>query len=922
MALSKIKNNDSGDVVQLSSQNEIKESVKMLVGAEGLSLIIDRLTDIYTDPIAASVREPVTNAIDALMELDEADRKPIEITLPKAARPVFQVKDYAAGMSLETVKQIYSQYGGSKKGENFDQVGAYGLGAKAPLAYCSEFQVVTTHMGVTTMLTMTRTDKGNFVNIHSSEVTNLPSGTTVSIPVKLEDKDRFREAVETFSNFSFDISIKIDGVLSSGTDKYVQIADDLILDSETNRNGRIWIKRDELPQLVNTLINAGSLDTSSLTMDFVLYGWKYSNPNDRNSGGYYNYNKSPNVIVEILPGVVDFSSGRDEITNNDRAKDLQTKVLDYFNFFDSSVVENIFKIYKTYNEAEATDFFVRLNQYLSSLEFYNDDEIVNMVRPSIRPTWYNHRVGNGSTSGNDVPNLHVPFDYWVTNSGFNPLSLLTNKSHNNVYGYLLGKVYHYNSKMTLLRVNPMNDLKPEVDKNNGPDFKFSSVTTSKPKGGVTEIVEGLASNVKTGVIRPLDSVLFEIHLTGDVNGSNKMRVFVISGADEKSVRQIISGRKHLNLKENGFLIVFVNDNDKAVDDHVAIAEKINPNFVVEKITAKNFVEKIAKQRRAVSEANKTSGEPKGLISTFKISTNGQANNREVVDNLLRTSFRSFSKNEVSAAEIRENGDFLVLVKADHNVNRKVSHVLMGAANAGVDLTSGDIYVLSTAGRPITAADMTELLDYSKVLISNSYSYNAKAFTELQKNNVYNSPYLYEGFDEKFSRGLIALTAVVMAAKTTGHYYSVPMPNLTVLSKFFKKNPPADSNYSLMIDEIVSSVVNDYNTRDNIVELGKYPVEFLMSRFTENEAKILTGLGAALVAVENNKTPSIAGEVTAEEFVSNVELNMIYNAFDVLTRTSWNYETRTINMAFEIPAILEPLFNKFVEIWVEKANLSK
>ena len=41
----------------------------------------------------------------------------------------------------EEVQEIYSRYGASTKTDDLDQIGAYGLGAKSPLAYGNEFTV-------------------------------------------------------------------------------------------------------------------------------------------------------------------------------------------------------------------------------------------------------------------------------------------------------------------------------------------------------------------------------------------------------------------------------------------------------------------------------------------------------------------------------------------------------------------------------------------------------------------------------------------------------------------------------------------------------------------------------------------------------------------------------------------------------------
>lgn len=91
---------------------------------------------IYSDKLKAAITETLTNAID-------------EHRKHKVARPVdvfifdteLVIRDYAAGLSEEKVFGIFFQYFESTKSNNDYDIGGFGIGAKAPGAYSSEYYV-------------------------------------------------------------------------------------------------------------------------------------------------------------------------------------------------------------------------------------------------------------------------------------------------------------------------------------------------------------------------------------------------------------------------------------------------------------------------------------------------------------------------------------------------------------------------------------------------------------------------------------------------------------------------------------------------------------------------------------------------------------------------------------------------------------
>ena len=349
MALSKATTHAHNTEVTTLIQPEEIEEVEMGINPAAMKLIIDRLTDLYPNPVSSSVREVVSNAIDATAKLPASDRKAVEIYSPSSLNASFRVIDRGIGMSTDDVRKIYSQYGGSTKTDDFTQLGAYGLGAKAPLAYCSEFQVTTTKDGFTTIFTCSRKAMGNVTTIVSQERTGKPNGTEVVIPVKAHDLGEFRTAIDNFKKFAPDVPLIIDGKEVLTEEKY-QFFDTIVLDEETDTRGRVWMNNSAARSYFMAL-SSGRFGYRSFSVKYVLSGWLYTIS--------HSYDE-PTFIVELKPGVVDFSSSRDSITRNDRSRALEERVVKYYSTMNDDLLAKTMAYFRKLPEEAAWNFALDL----------------------------------------------------------------------------------------------------------------------------------------------------------------------------------------------------------------------------------------------------------------------------------------------------------------------------------------------------------------------------------------------------------------------------------------------------------------------------------------------------------------------------------------------------------------------------------
>jgi hypothetical protein len=173
------------------------ERQRMSLDENSLDHLMSVLTDLYSDPEAAIIREYSTNAYDATV--DAGSVEPVRITLPTAYAPNFVVQDFGIGMTTDEILHVYSQYGNSTKRESDEVTGMLGVGCKSGLTYTNSFIVTTVKNGVKTVANVTKnTDNIGEIQIIDTSSTNERNGTTVTVPIKSTDIFSFCDKAKTF----------------------------------------------------------------------------------------------------------------------------------------------------------------------------------------------------------------------------------------------------------------------------------------------------------------------------------------------------------------------------------------------------------------------------------------------------------------------------------------------------------------------------------------------------------------------------------------------------------------------------------------------------------------------------------------------------------------------------------------------------
>lgn len=226
----------------------VAETVAMSIDESSLQHIMSVLTDLYSDPTLAIIREYSTNALDSHIEAGQT--RPIEVTLPTDSHRKFIVRDFGVGLSVDDIRRIYSAYGASTKRESDSVTGMLGLGSKSGLTYTNTFTVESVKNGVKVIAVVTK-DQANVgsIKILDTFTTDESNGVTITVPVKegWHEVQHFQAKAKHFFSFWRE-GVLIDGEPPEPVSGF-QIDPDVIL---TNNYTTSYVVMGNVPYPVET----------------------------------------------------------------------------------------------------------------------------------------------------------------------------------------------------------------------------------------------------------------------------------------------------------------------------------------------------------------------------------------------------------------------------------------------------------------------------------------------------------------------------------------------------------------------------------------------------------------------------------------------------------------------------------------------
>lgn len=179
---------------------DVLEDIQMGMRAEDFVHVAFMFENLYSRPIEAVIREYSTNAWDS--HVFAGIDRPIEVTLPTAERLEFVVQDFGLGMSVDTLRNVYSMYGYSDKRDTNAVAGQLGMGSKSALSYATGFTITAVRNGVKVKALSTKDEHGlGVIKILDTAGTDEPNGVRIAIPVERWDVDSFRSYATNLFQF-------------------------------------------------------------------------------------------------------------------------------------------------------------------------------------------------------------------------------------------------------------------------------------------------------------------------------------------------------------------------------------------------------------------------------------------------------------------------------------------------------------------------------------------------------------------------------------------------------------------------------------------------------------------------------------------------------------------------------------------------
>jgi anti-sigma regulatory factor (Ser/Thr protein kinase) len=205
-----IEQKQSGAVILQDGEN-IQETIKMSLDLDSAKDIMQILSkNLYSDAIGSTVREVCSNALDSHRAAGVTDR-PIIVSFKRENNNYeFTVEDFGQGLDHNDVVDIISKYGKSTKKLSSIELGMYGLGWKAPLAYTSSFTFIVRKNGIERKYIMSEGEEENIIDLIDENSTDQPNGVKIIVPVSYYDANNFftkiKEQLCYFESIYFDVS--------------------------------------------------------------------------------------------------------------------------------------------------------------------------------------------------------------------------------------------------------------------------------------------------------------------------------------------------------------------------------------------------------------------------------------------------------------------------------------------------------------------------------------------------------------------------------------------------------------------------------------------------------------------------------------------------------------------------------------------
>ena len=191
------------------NDGEIHESFATVIDFDSADFLKQMLSKFYSDAVGSLIRETTSNALDSHREINSSEPIVVSFNTNEEGNYEFSVEDFGVGINKDTINNILRKYGKSTKRNSVNQLGAFGLGWKSPLAYTSGFYFIGRKDGIEIKCMMYEGEEDIKIDILHEGSTKERNGCKVIVPVKHSDKRDFivkiSEQLAYFENVYFNV---------------------------------------------------------------------------------------------------------------------------------------------------------------------------------------------------------------------------------------------------------------------------------------------------------------------------------------------------------------------------------------------------------------------------------------------------------------------------------------------------------------------------------------------------------------------------------------------------------------------------------------------------------------------------------------------------------------------------------------------
>jgi hypothetical protein len=187
-----------------------QDSIGMSLDLDSAQMLMQMLSkSLYSDAIGSTIREWASNALDSHRKAGVTKPIVVRFRVNSSNNYEFSVEDFGTGLDADDVKNIISKYGKSTKRNSATELGMFGLGFKAGLAYSSSFYFVCRKNGMERKYMMYEGEELNTIDLLYEKPTTEPNGVKMILPVKYSDRREFVEKISEqlayFESVYFDL---------------------------------------------------------------------------------------------------------------------------------------------------------------------------------------------------------------------------------------------------------------------------------------------------------------------------------------------------------------------------------------------------------------------------------------------------------------------------------------------------------------------------------------------------------------------------------------------------------------------------------------------------------------------------------------------------------------------------------------------